>query len=77
MVDLITETVKAKGYSYMEMVSGAGHDTNYLSLMAPAGMLFVPSIGGKSHCEEEASDYEDIARGTEVLLDVALSRANR
>jgi N-carbamoyl-L-amino-acid hydrolase len=77
MVDLITETVKAKGYSYTEMVSGAGHDTNYLSLMAPAGMLFVPSIGGKSHCEEEASDYEDIARGTETLLDVALARANR
>jgi N-carbamoyl-L-amino-acid hydrolase len=77
MVELITETVKSKGYSFTEMVSGAGHDTNYLSLMAPAGMLFVPSIGGKSHCEEEASDYGDIAKGTEVLLDVALARANR
>jgi acetylornithine deacetylase/succinyl-diaminopimelate desuccinylase-like protein len=30
-------------------------------------MLFVPSIGGRSHCPEEATDPAQLALGTQVL----------
>jgi len=45
----------------MYIQSGAGHDTNQMSKIAPVGMLFVPSKNGRSHCPEENSSYEDIA----------------
>jgi len=33
----------------------------------PAGMLFVPSVGGISHAPEEHTRIEDLATGTKVL----------
>ena len=33
----------------VRMPSGAGHDAQVLATIMPAGMLFVPSIGGISH----------------------------
>ncbi len=33
--------------------SGAGHDAQYMAAIGPTGMIFVPSRGGRSHCEEE------------------------
>jgi N-carbamoyl-L-amino-acid hydrolase len=40
-------------------------------------MVFVPSIAGKSHCEEEATDFDDVERGANVLLHAALHLAGR
>lgn len=77
LVDLVETSVKEKGYKYKKMVSGAGHDASYISMFAPTTMLFVPSIGGLSHCEEEYSKYEDIEKGISVLYDAVLSQANR
>ena len=37
------------GGSSIRMPSGAGHDAQILASIMPAGMLFVPSIGGISH----------------------------
>ena len=31
------------------------------------GMIFVPSIGGRSHCPEALSETRDIAEGIHVL----------
>ena len=36
--------------------------------------MFVPSIAGKSHCEDEATDFDDVERGANVLLHAALRR---
>lgn len=36
-------------------------------------MIFVPSIHGKSHCEEEETPYEDCAKGADVLLETVLN----
>lgn len=47
--------------------SGAGHDSGHLALVAPAGMIFVPSIGGRSHCPEEDTAPEHLAAGVEAL----------
>lgn len=50
--------------------SGAGHDTNYLALVAPAAMIFVPSVDGRSHAPEEYTAPEDLARGVQALAEV-------
>ena len=57
------------------MPSGAGHDAMVMAKLAPVGLLFVPSRGGKSHCPEEWTDYEDIALGAELYLDAVLALA--
>lgn len=49
------------------MPSGAGHDAQMLSLAMPAGMLFVPSIGGISHHWTEDTSEEDIVTGARVF----------
>ncbi len=49
------------------LVSGAGHDAQVLAACCPVGMLFVPSIGGRSHCPEEATDPGHLALGARVL----------
>jgi len=56
------------GYSYMRMPSGAGHDAQSIALLAPIGMIFIPSVDGISHSPQEFSRPEDIWRGANVLL---------
>jgi N-carbamoyl-L-amino-acid hydrolase len=56
--------------------SGAGHDAKYVADVCPAGMIFVRSKGGLSHCEVEYSAPEDIEAGANVLLQAALALAN-
>src|SRR5579871_2669350 len=51
------------------MPSGAGHDAQVLATIMPAGMLFVPSIGGISHHWSENTDDTDIVRGAEVFVE--------
>ncbi|MCL4861177.1 MAG: Zn-dependent hydrolase [Caldilineaceae bacterium] len=57
--------------------SGAGHDASHLALVTPAAMIFVPSVGGRSHAPEEYTDPADLARGVHALADaiVAIDRA--
>jgi N-carbamoyl-L-amino-acid hydrolase len=52
--------------------SGAGHDANYLSLVAPSAMIFVPSVEGRSHAPEEYTAPDDLARGVQTLAEVIL-----
>ncbi|HZR71804.1 Zn-dependent hydrolase [Bradyrhizobium sp.] len=51
------------------MPSGAGHDAQLLATIMPAGMLFVPSIGGISHHWSENTGDADIVRGAEVFVE--------
>jgi beta-ureidopropionase / N-carbamoyl-L-amino-acid hydrolase len=53
----------------LPMPSGAGHDAQLLATIMPAGMLFVPSIGGISHHWSENTDDADIVRGAEVFVE--------
>ncbi len=77
IVNLVEETVKAEGFSYMRMPSGAGHDAQILADMCPAGMIFVPCAGGISHNIKEFTDPKDLERGANILLKVILQRAQR
>ena len=55
------------------MASGAGHDTAFISQVAPAAMVFVPCKDGRSHTPEEWTTPEALAAGTEVLLESILA----
>lgn len=57
------------GAKYRRMASGAGHDTAWIAKVAPAAMIFVPCRGGRSHCEDEWADNDDIAIGAAVLFE--------
>ncbi|MEO8849356.1 MAG: hydantoinase/carbamoylase family amidase [Casimicrobiaceae bacterium] len=56
---------------WMRMHSGAGHDAQILAQRMPAGMMFVPSIGGVSHHYTEDTAEDDIALGCQVFADAA------
>ncbi len=57
------------GGKSVRMPSAAGHDAQVLSTIMPAGMLFVPSIGGISHHWTENTADADIVTGAEVFVD--------
>ncbi|MCQ6279604.1 Zn-dependent hydrolase [Bacillus sp. EB600] len=69
---LLENSTKTLGYSYKRMVSGAGHDAQFIASYVPTAMIFVPSIKGKSHCEEELTTWEDCEKGVNVLLETVL-----
>lgn len=76
LVQRVLETASELGYSNMKMVSGAGHDASYMNQIAPTAMIFVPSIGGRSHVEVEKTTWEDCEAGTNVLLHSMIKSAN-
>ncbi|MGB9117120.1 Zn-dependent hydrolase [Bradyrhizobium sp.] len=53
----------------VRMPSGAGHDAQILATIMPAGMLFVPSIGGISHHWSENTEDADIVTGAQVFVE--------
>lgn len=76
IVNTIESVSKSLGYSSKRMFSGAGHDAQFIASIIPTAMIFVPSVGGRSHCEEELTYYEDCYKGANVLLHTLLSLHN-
>ena len=68
----IDDAAKALGFTTMSMPSGAGHDAQEMARIGPAGMIFIPSVGGISHSPREYSRPEDVANGANVLLETVL-----
>lgn len=58
----------AGGYRFMELSSGAGHDALPMARKIPTAKVFVPSRGGRSHCPEEYSAVEDLAKAVDIVL---------
>ena len=75
VVNAIERAAKATGAPYRRIISGAGHDASYMGMLGPTGMIFVPSHGGRSHCEEEFTAMDDIEHGANTLLGAALELA--
>ena len=71
--DKIIASAIALHLTYKTMQSGAGHDAQEISRIAPVAMIFVPSVGGISHSPKEFSKPGDIANGANVLLQTILS----
>jgi beta-ureidopropionase / N-carbamoyl-L-amino-acid hydrolase len=68
--DVIAESADSLGLRWRAMPSGAGHDSQVIGTAIPTGMIFVPSREGRSHSPLEHTDWDDIERGANVLLDV-------
>jgi N-carbamoyl-L-amino-acid hydrolase len=67
LAGLIERAASELGASAARMPSGAGHDAMVMARHLPAAMLFVPSIGGRSHHVSEDTSESDIVRGAQVL----------
>ncbi|SEU23348.1 Zn-dependent hydrolase [Paenibacillus sp. NFR01] len=72
----VEQAAQALGYSARKIASGAGHDAQFVAGFLPSAMIFVPSVNGKSHCEEELTYYEDCEKGVNVVLETVLSILN-
>jgi N-carbamoyl-L-amino-acid hydrolase len=75
VVDVVERAAQSVGSRYRRIRSGAGHDAQYMAAICPAGMIFVPSRNGRSHCEEEFTAWEEIEHGANVLLTASLELA--
>lgn len=64
----IRDSADAHNYSLRDLASGAGHDSQNLATIAPTGMIFVPSVDGRSHSPAEMTQDPDVVRGADVLL---------
>ena len=71
--DAIETAATDLGLSAMRLVSGATHDAAFMARRWPSGMVFVPSRNGRSHCPEEFTDSDQIARGVDVLTGVLIA----
>jgi len=69
VIDALSESCRAHGFSYRQMVSRAYHDSLFMSRVAPIAMLFIPCRNGYSHRPDEYASPEHIAKGTLVLAE--------
>lgn len=72
LIESVEKSCKALNYSYKRMPSGAGHDAQFIATYLPAAMVFVPSVNGKSHAEDELTYWEDCEKGVNVVLQTVL-----
>jgi beta-ureidopropionase / N-carbamoyl-L-amino-acid hydrolase len=61
---------RALGIPATETWSGAGHDAQHVTSLAPALLLFVPLHGGESHTPEEGADMDEIVQAARVMTAV-------
>jgi N-carbamoyl-L-amino-acid hydrolase len=64
------------GLATRRMPSGAGHDAQIVAGAAEAGMIFVPSQGGRSHRPDEWTEGGALENGANVLLQSLASLAS-
>ena len=73
----LSDAAAVNGLSAIKLASGAGHDTAHLSRFAPAAIIFIPCRDGLSHCPEEFTSNEAIAKGAWVLTSCVLALAEK
>jgi beta-ureidopropionase / N-carbamoyl-L-amino-acid hydrolase len=70
IVALIEQAAREMSLKSRRIASGAGHDAQMIARIAPAAMIFVPSINGISHSPDELTPPDDLVTGANVLLRV-------
>ena len=76
-IELLKSTANELGVPYREMRSQAGHDAYAVATMAPTAMIFTPCFEGISHNVNEAIELTRSVPGANLLLNAAVTRANR
>jgi len=72
LLHLLDQSASELQYSYKRMVSGAGHDAQFIASYIPTAMVFVPSKNGKSHCEIELTEWDECEKGVNVILETVV-----
>jgi len=75
MVETVRNQAIARGYTQMDIITGAGHDAVYVATVSPTAMIFVPCKDGISHNEIEDAKPEHLEAGANVLLGAMLTHA--
>ncbi|MBT3352801.1 MAG: Zn-dependent hydrolase [Nitrospinaceae bacterium] len=76
VTEAIENACEKLGYTHMRLWSAAGHDARYAADLCPTAMIFAPSVNGKSHAEDELTNWEDVTRSCEVLGSTLIHLAN-
>jgi N-carbamoyl-L-amino-acid hydrolase len=74
-VTAIRNAAERLGYSYRDIVSGAGHDACWINRVAPTAMIMCPCVDGLSHNEAEDISKEWAAAGADVLFHAVVDTA--
>lgn len=77
VVDVLCQAADGQKLPYHYMNSGAVHDAVMMTGVTRVGMVFVPSIGGLSHCPQEDTRTEDIHKGCDLLIEAIYQLANQ
>lgn len=73
---LVAEACRALDPRATDLASGAGHDAMCIAQIAPTAMIFVPSIGGRSHVGDERTAPADLELGVDALTSTLLAEAS-
>ena len=68
ITDALADCAEKAGVEFLRMNSGAVHDCCLIADVAPIGLIFVPSLGGRSHVPQEDTPWADIEKGVKVLF---------
>jgi allantoate deiminase len=71
LTEQLLDSMEHLGLPQKTMISGAGHDAMLMAEITEVGMVFVRCKKGISHQPEEWADKDDVAQGTNVLLESA------
>lgn len=73
--DILARAADRLGQQHRRMPSGAGHDAQSFADLCPTGMIFISSVGGKSHGPDEYSRWKDCVNGANLLLQATVKLA--
>lgn len=76
VADVLVDAATAVDASYERMISGAGHDASYLNDVCETGMLFVPSVDGITHAENEYTEWDDFVDAAAVYANAVETMAS-
>ena len=68
LVKQIESACRAQAVKCMPIASYSGHNAQIMNQMAPAGMIFLPSVDGISHNPKEFTEWRHVEIGANVLL---------
>ncbi len=72
-VETVQRAAERLGAGRQEIVSGAGHDSVYVSRVAPTAMIFIPCRNGLSHNPAESAEKDHCVLGAQMLLESVIS----
>jgi len=72
IIEALSDAAEANGEKKRNLVSMAGHDAANMARITRAGMIFVQSVDGYSHCPQEYTNEAEIAKAAQVMLNAVL-----